>query len=190
MTRSRLARFLPWLTVPLLLPLSVASRADAGELHVATGPSAGLTSWRTDAFVAQGFQAGYRPIERLSLDVSGRAGYGTVDQRMMAGIGLGLTGYLLTGGVRPYARLGLLHQHEESASNVWEKPLETLSAVGPDVRHRSAAQTSIGLEIRALRVKKTEVFFAVDALATFFADTRGPSVYGGGQLWLGMLHGL
>jgi hypothetical protein len=109
---------------------------------------------------------------------------------MMAGIGLGLTAYVLTGALRPYARLGLLHQHEEPLSNVREKPLETLSAVGPDVRHRSAAQTSIGLEIRAVRAKKIEVFFAVDALATFFADTRGPSVYGGGQLWLGMLHGL
>ena len=186
MTRPTLARRLPWLLLPLLL----TSRADAGELVVATGPSAGITTWRTDAFLTQGFQAGYKPIERLAFDVAGRAGYGTVDQRMMAGIGLGVTAYVLTGGLRPYARLGLLHQHEEPVSNVREKPLETLSAVGPDVRHRSAAQTSIGLEIRAVRVKKTEVFFAVDALATFFADSRGPSVYGGGQLWLGMLHGL
>ncbi len=167
-----------------------SSEASASEIVVATGPSAGVTTWRSDAFIAQGLRVGFRPIPRLAFDFAGRTGYGTIDQRVMASIGAGVTGYVLTGPVRPFARLGLVHQHEESASNVREKPLETLSAVGPDVRHRTAATTSLGVEIRALQRKQTEVFFAADAVAMLFADTRGPSLYGGGEVWLGLHYAL
>lgn len=177
-------------TAALLLAAALPRAAHAGELVLETGPSAGVTTWRTDAFLAQGLRGGFRPIPQLAFDVEGRTGYATVDQRVTASIGLGMTVFFLTKDVRPFARLGLVHQHEESASNVREKPLETLSAVGPDVRHRSAATSSLGLEIRAMRQKQTEVFVAADAFAALFADGRGPSLYGGGELWLGLHYAL
>lgn len=164
--------------------------AAAGELVLASGPSAGATTWRGDAFVAQGLRVGYRPTPRLSMDAATSAGYATVDQRITASIGLGMTLYFAVEALRPFVRLGLVHQHEEAASNVREDPLETLSAVGPDVRHRSAATSSLGLEVRALTVKTTELFLAFDANAAAFADGRGPSLYAGGGLWLGLHHAL
>lgn len=166
--------------------------ASAGELLLATGPSAGATSWRSDAFVAQGLRVGFRPMPRLAFDAASGVGYALVDQRVTANIGLGATFFFATEAFRPFLRLGVLHQHEEPASNVREDPLETLSAVGPDVRHRSALVSSLGIEVRAVRANanKTEIFFAMDANAASFVDTRGPSLYAGGGLWLGLHHAL
>jgi hypothetical protein len=174
----------------VVVPCCIARSASAGELVLASGPSAGATTWRGDAFVAQALRVGYRPTPRLALDVATSAGFATVDQRITANVGLGMTVFLATEAVRPFVRLGLVHQHEESASNVREDPLETLSAVGPDVRHRSAAMSSLGLEVRAFTVKRTELFLAFDANATAFVDARGPSLYAGGGLWLGLHHTL
>ena len=167
-----------------------SSEASAGELSVVSGPTAGATSWRTDVFVTQGLRLGYRPTPRLVFDVATSLGYATVDRRMTAGIGLGATLFVLPGAVRPFLRLGLQHQHEEPASNVREDPLETLSAVGPDVRHRSAGVASLGVELAALRVRSSEILFALEGASTWFVDDRGPSVYAGGGLWLGLHHGI
>lgn len=167
-----------------------AREASAGELSVTAGPTAGATSWRTDAFVVQGLRLGYRPTPRLVIDAATGLGYATVDSRMTASIGLGATVFVLPGSVRPYARLGLQHQHEEPLSNVREDPLQTLSAVGPDVRHRTAGVASAGLELRALQLRASEIFVALEGASTWFVDDRGPSVYVGGGLWLGLHHAL
>lgn len=179
--------------VALLLSISSVlgpGTAAAGEVQVATGPGASASSWRGDGSVGQALKLGYRFADLVAIDTLTRVGYGTVDSRVLTYVSLGATLFGRLGRVRPYARLALVHQHEEPVSAVRADPFGALFGVGDGIRHRGGFGSSLGLDVPVYRNKQTELFFGADANGSWFPDPRGPQVYFGGALWAGLNYGL
>jgi hypothetical protein len=175
-----------------LLAAVVAPRqAAAGEIQVAGGPGAYASSWRGDATFGQALKVGYRFADLIAVDALGRLGYGTVDERVITYLSLGGTLYGRLGPLRPYARLAFVHQHEEPTPGVREDPYGTVFGVGNGIRHRAGFGSSLGVDFPIQKTKSgTEVVVGIDTSGVWFPDPRGPKIYAGGALWLGLNFGL
>lgn len=171
--------------VSALVTLAPA-RADAGEIQVATGPGVQASSWRGDGTFGQSLRLGYRFADLVAIDFLGRLGYGTVDDRLVTLVSLGGTIYGRIGKVRPYARLALVHQHEEPLPGVREDAFGALFGVGDGIRHRGGFGSSLGVDVPLHKGKTTELVVGADATGSWFPDPRGPNLYAGGSLWLGL----
>ena len=175
----------------LAAPLCAAPKhASAGEIQLASGPGVYASSWRGDGSFGQGLRLGYRFADLVAIDLLGRFGYGTVDERMITYVSLGGTIYGRLGRVRPYARLAFVHQHEEPLPAVAENPFGAIFGVGDGIRHRGGFGTSLGLDVPVAKSKATELTLGFDVSGSYFPDPRGPKVYGGGSLWLGLNFGI
>lgn len=164
--------------------------ARAGEIQLASGPGVYASSWRGDGSFSQGLRLGYRFADLVAIDLLGRLGYGTVDERMITYVSLGGTIYGRLGRVRPYARLAFVHQHEEPLPGVAEDPFGAIFGVGDGIRHRGGFGTSLGLDVPVAKSGKTELTLGFDVSGSYFPDPRGPQLYGGGSLWLGLNFGI
>lgn len=164
--------------------------ARAGEVQIASGPGAYASSWRGDGSVGQGLRIGYRFADLIAIDTLGRLGYGTVDERVITYVSLGATLYGRLGKLRPYARLAFVHQHEEPVAGVREDPFGAVFGVGDGIRHRGGFGTSLGLDYPIERSRSLEVVIGIDTSGVWFPDPRGPKLYGGGSLWLGLNFGM
>ena len=165
-------------------------RAQAGEIQVASGPGAYASSWRGDASAGEALRVGYRFADLVAIDTVGRLGYGTVDQRMITYLSLGGTIYGRIKKVRPSLRLAFVHQHEEPAPGVRNDPWGTVFGVGDGIRHRAGGSTSIGFDLPVERTHSgIEITVGVAADGNWFPDPKGPTIYAGGSLWLGLNFG-
>jgi len=165
--------------------------ASAGEIQVAGGPGAYASSWRGDGTFGQALKVGYRFADRIAIDSMGRLGYGTVDERIITYLSLGATLYGRLGPVRPYARLAVVHQHEEPSPGVRADPYGTVFGVGDGIRHRAGFGSSLGLDLPIQKTKSgVELIVGIDTSGVWFPDPRGPKIYAGGALWLGVNFGL
>jgi hypothetical protein len=170
--------------------LAMPTRAAAGEIQVATGPGAYASSWRTDATFGQALKVGYRFADLVAVDALGRLGYGTVDQRAITYLSVGGTLYGRLGPLRPYVRLAVVHQHEEPSPGVRADPYGTVFGVGDGIRHRAGFGSSLGVEYVVQKMKHLDLFVGLDTSGVWFPDPRGPKIYAGGALWLGLNFGL
>ena len=165
--------------------------ASAGEIQIASGPGAYASTWRGDGTFGQALKLGYRFADRIAIDTIGRLGYGTVDDRVITYLSLGGTLYGRIGPVRPYVRLAFVHQHEEPSPGVRADPYGTVFGVGDGIRHRAGFGSSLGLDLPVQKTKSgTEVTIGIDTSGVWFPDPRGPKLYAGGALWLGLAFGL
>jgi len=160
--------------------------ASAGEVQVATGAGAHATSWRGDSTFGQSLRLGYRIGDLVAIDVLGRLGYGTVDDRLLTYLALGATLYGRLAKLRPFARLALVHQHEEPLSAVSVDPFGAIFGVGDGIRHRGGFGGGLGFDLPIEKAASTEYVVGADASAAWFPDPRGPSIYLGGSLWIGV----
>jgi hypothetical protein len=167
-----------------------APPARGGEIQVATGPGAAASTWRGDGSFSQGLRLGYRFADLVAIDSVSRLGYGTVDDRVITYFSLGGTLYGRIGKVRPYIRLAFVHQHEEPLPGYREDPFGAFFGVGDGIRHRGGFGSSLGVDVPVHKGKSTELVLGVDATGSFFPDPRGPQVYAGGSLWLGLNFGI
>ena len=164
--------------------------AHAGEIQIASGPGAYASTWRGDGSVGEALRLGYRFGDLIAIDTVGRLGYGTVDQRMITYLSLGGTIYGRLGKVRPSFRLALVHQHEEPAPGVRNDPWGTVFGVGDGIRHRAGGSTSVGFDVPIERTHGgIEITLGAAADAVWFPDPKGPTLYAGGSLWLGLNFG-
>jgi hypothetical protein len=171
--------------------LASAGEASAGELQLAGGPGAYASSWRGDGTFGQGLKVGYRFADFIAVDTLGRLGYGTVDERAITYLSLGGTIYGRIGKLRPSLRLAFVHQHEEPAPGVRADPYGTVFGVGDGIRHRAGFGSSLGLDYPIQKTKSgIEVTVGIDTSGVWFPDPRGPKLYAGGGLWLGLNFGL
>jgi hypothetical protein len=167
------------------------SAARAGEIQLAGGPGAYASSWRGDATFGQALKVGYRFADLVAIDSMGRLGYGTVDQRVITYLSVGGTIYGRLGPARPYLRLAAVHQHEEPSPGVRADPYGTVFGVGDGIRHRAGFGSSLGVDYPIQRTKSgIEVTVGLDTSGVWFPDPRGPKIYAGGALWLGVNLGL
>lgn len=174
----------------LLGVLAVAQPALAGEVQLATGPGVYGSSWRGDSSFGQALRIGYRFGDLFAVDTLGRLGYGTVDERVITYLSLGGTIYGRIGKVRPYLRLAFVHQHEEPVPGVREDPFGALFGVGDGIRHRAGFGSGLGLDLPIQKTKSVEVVVGVETSGVWFPDPRGPKLYAGGSLWLGLNFGI
>jgi hypothetical protein len=160
--------------------------APVHEVLAATGGGMLASTWRGDVAPYAPFWLGYRYKRLVALDLLTRLGYATVDQRMLTYISLGATLFGRLGRAQPYARLALVHQHEESRAAIDDDPHGALFGVGNGIRHRGGYGASTGFLYPFQRAGKLgEWYVGADAWTTYFPDNRGPSVYAGGSAWLG-----
>lgn len=154
------------------------------------GPGVYGSSWKGDGSVGHALRLGYRFADLVAVDYVGRLGYGTVDDRVITYLSLGATLYGRLWKMRPYARLAFVHQHEESTPSVRDDPWGAMFGVGDGIRHRGGGGASLGLDLPVLKSKPLEMVVGLDTSAAYFPDPRGPKLYAGGSLWLGVNFGI
>ena len=167
--------------------------AQGSEIQVASGPQVQGSSWRGDASLSQALKLGMRFEEVVAIDALTRLGYAMVDQRVLTYISLGATLYpvkLANGRARPFARLSLVHQHEEPMSALRHDPVGALFGVGDGIRHRGGFGSSLGMDVVVAKGKAADLLLGADVNGTWFPDPRGPAVYFGGGLWAGLDYSL
>jgi hypothetical protein len=167
-------------------PAAAGRRKKGPELQLATGPGAFGSSWRGDSALAESFKLGFRFADLVTIDALTRLGYANVDERVLTYISLGSTIYARIGRVRPWARLALVHQHEEPTSAVRDDPFGAVFGVGNGIRHRGGFGSSLGVDVPVYTDKSAEFVLGAEATGTWFPDPRGPAIYYGGSLWAGL----
>jgi hypothetical protein len=177
-----------FLLAPLLVlavPREAEAKPPSVDIEGALGPGASASSWRGDAAVQTSLFLGLRFADLFSIDTLTRLGYATVDDRVLTYLSFGVTMFGRVWKLRPYARLALVHQHEETRSAISDDPGGAAFGVGNGIRHRGGFGGSLGVQIPLAQVRATEIFTGGDATSTYFPDPRGPAVYWGASLWLG-----
>lgn len=168
----------------VMLLLLAAAPARGAELQVAVGAQGEDTTWRDDAAAYSSLQVGLRFKDLVSVDLLGRLGYGTVDERVLSYFCVGGELWGRLGPTRPRLRLGIVHQHEEPRMAIMDDPFGALFGVGDGIRHRAGAQVGAGIDIPIGRLARRPLFLGIDLGATWFPDDRGPGWYVGGGLSL------
>lgn len=159
-------------------------------IQLATGPGGMASTWRGDGALSGGLRLGVRFIDLISIEFIGRLAYSTVDERTLSYFGFGGTIYGRLGNVRPFARIALVHQHEETVAALKNDAGGALLGIGDGIRHRGGFSWSLGADIPVGRRGPAQFFVGFDALATVFPDPRGPSWYFGGGGWVGVNYAL
>jgi hypothetical protein len=163
-----------------------ASDARASELDVALGLDAGASSWDSDGAGNATFKLGYRFWRPwFQINYRGKLGYGSVDERMLTYLSLGVEIRPQIGRLRPYVYSGLVHQHEEPVVAVEHQPFQSLLGVGDGIRHRGGGNLGVGLEVPVYRHQNGDFYVAFDLGSTYFPDDRGPNWYFAGGVALG-----
>lgn len=178
--------------MPAALALALVSPdAHATDLLLESGLSGHATEWRGDGGGYGSLKLGVRFWDIVGLHLQGRAGYGVVDDRVLTLISLGAQVWGDIAGVRPYGRVGFLHQHEESRSVIAGDYGSALLGIGEGIRHRAGVEGGLGVDIPFAATDTGFLFFAnVDGSAKVFPDQLGPKVYAGGGLGLGFSYTL
>lgn len=159
------------------------------ELTAAGGLTGYASTWRGDFGTGGTIRAGARFAHVLQPDVQLWESFATVNERMNTELSLGISGFLPLPGVRPYARLYVLHQHEEGLVSVENTPGGYLFGIGAGIRHRAGGGMQLGVEIPVrpgVPGRLTTLLFA-ELKANYFPDnTLGPTSYVGIDVGIGL----
>lgn len=164
--------------------------SEAGDFRLELGASGAGSEWRGDAAAYGSLELGYRFIDLVGIYGGADVGYATVDTRMLSLVTLGGQIWGRIGPVRPWLKLGFLHQHEESLSVVAGNYVDALFGIGDGIRHRAGGEAAIGADVPVFRDGDVELFASAQGFAKMFPDDLGPIVYAGGGLGLGMSYWL
>lgn len=171
--------------------LACAPRAaQAGEAQLDLGLGGEGSSWRNDGAGFGSLQLGYRFKDLVAPYFLARIGGAAIDSRMLTFLSIGVQGWARIGKVRPFARFGLVHQHEETLSSVAAEPFGAIFGVGDGIRHRAGLDGGLGVDIPFQKQKAWEFHARIEALLTGFPDPRGPAIYAGASLGLGFNYSL
>jgi hypothetical protein len=168
------------------LTVGIAAPARAGEVQIAAAAGGEGSSWRGDGGGFAGIKLGYRFLDLVAPYFIGRLGYANTNQRVLEMLQLGVQLWARLGIVRPYLRLGVIHQHEEPWASVEADGWGALLGVGDGIRHRAGVEGALGIDVPFFQRKAWQVYATVEGFATGFPDSKGPVVYGGGTLGLGL----
>jgi hypothetical protein len=164
--------------------------APTGEIQLALGLGGEGSSWRGDGAGFGTLQLSYRFRDLVAPYFLARVGYAAVDQRMLTFLSIGGQIWGRIGKVRPFARFGLVHQHEETMSSVADEPFGAIFGVGDGIRHRAGLDGGLGVDVPFIKQKAWEFHVRMELLLTGFPDPRGPAIYGGGTAGLGFNYAL
>jgi hypothetical protein len=160
------------------------------EAILETAMTGGSSSWVGDPTVMSQMRLGFRFMETGALYVQTGLGYAPVNNRELVQIAFGGQLWLHIWHTRPYARLGVMHQHEESTA-AWKGDFgESLFGIGNGIRHRAGAEAALGLDVPLYRGDKVEVVGSAEFSTPWLPDDRGPHFYFLGGLGLGVHYAL
>jgi hypothetical protein len=181
----------PAVAPPATPAAPVAPVTYPGELQFSTVFGGEGSSWAGDGAGFAGIKAGFRFRDLIAPYFVARAGYATVNQRVLEMIQLGVQIWARLGITRPYFRLGMLHQHEESWAAYKVDYIGSFLGVADGINHRDGGEFAIGVDVPVKQYHAWQFHLTFDALATVFPpDQRGPRVYGGGIFGVGFNYGL
>ena len=158
------------------------------ELELAAGATTFASTWRGDFGGGGTLRLGSSFAHVFAIDFQAWEQLASVDRRLDTGLSFGVTGYVPLRVVHPYARLFVLHQHEESLVSVENAPAGVVLGIGSGIRHRAGGGLSLGAEIpfrRDTSGKLTWVMLA-NATGTWFPDLLGPHLYVGVDVGVGL----
>jgi hypothetical protein len=154
------------------------------------GPGGMASIWHGDGALAGSLRLGVRFIDLFSFEFIGRLAYATVDERTLTYFGFGASIYGRLDILRPFARIAIVHQHEETVAALKADTDGALLGIGDGIRHRGGFSGSLGADVPIGRRGNAQWFVGFDALATVFPDPRGPEFYFGGGGWVGLNYSL
>jgi hypothetical protein len=150
-----------------------------GEFVLGLGVTGGATNWSGDVTSYGAMTLGLRLFGVITPFAQGRLGYGTVDQRMLTFLSLGLMGgYHVTERIYPRAVLAFVHQHEESMAAVAYEPLGATLGIGVGIRHRAGVQFGLGCDFLVFRAPKFELTVGPELTGVYLTYSSGPNWYG------------
>ncbi len=173
-------------TPPQGEPKTTRDQDKAPTFVGAAGAAGGSSTWRGDPVGVTSLKLGFRFLDAITPYYLGRLGYAAVNDRSVLDLSFGLQGNLHFGPARPYARVSIVHQHEESLAAIKADTGGALTGVGDGIRHRSGPEFGVGCEITLHRERKLEVVGVVESSMLYFPDPRGPSEFFFGALALGL----
>jgi hypothetical protein len=169
-----------WLWFGMLLSSTAIcwnSPAFSGDVQIVAGSQLQASTWRGDIASANFARFAYRFADLAGIYAHGRLGYATVDTRFLTQVSLGLQLWGKIAGLRPYVRLGGLHQHEETLSVIANNYLKAVFGIGDGIRHRAGGELGVGLEVPFFKRKNTTFFAGSDFSTQWFPDNLGPQWY-------------
>ena len=146
---AALATLATFATVATLAPRP----AEAGEAQFSVAFGGEGSSWAGDGAGFAGIRAGYRFLDLIAPYFLARAGYGTVNERVLELIQLGAQIWARLGITRPYLRLGMIHQHEEPWVSYKADPINSFLGVGDGIRHRFGGEFALGVDVPVKQYK-------------------------------------
>ncbi len=166
------------------------SFADVGHIRVAAGLGGLGSEWRGDGALATQLKLGFRLFDVVGLYGDFGLAYADVDQRVITQFAIGIQAWARIGITRPFVRVSLVHQHEESLSVIAGDFGRAILGLGEGIRHRGGVGFGLGTDIPVYRRKKLELFLTVEAIVKWFPGDMGPAVYAGGALSFGLNYGV
>lgn len=160
--------------------------ARASAVRAALGIGGAGTEWRTDGVLNTQLKLGFRFVDFFAVYGEFNLGYANVDQRVLTLFSLGVQFWWKLGITRPFARLSVLHQHEESLSVIAGDFFRAVLGLGEGIRHRGGVGLGLGADIPVFKRKKLELFVTVEAFLKWFPGDMGPAIYGGGNIAFGI----
>ena len=150
----------------------------------------GSSSWPGDPAILSELRLGFRFMETGALYVQSGLGYAPVNQRELVQIAFGGQLWLRVWKLKPFVRLAVIHQHEESTAS-WKNDFgESLLGIGNGIRHRAGAEAALGMDFPFYRSQKVEIDGSIEASSPWYPDDRGPHFYVFGGLGLGVHYAL
>jgi hypothetical protein len=181
--RLRTAAFLVTLTITLC---PVTARSEPFAIAARVGASGGATSWPDDPVLLGDGALGLRFTDWMGVEVLGRLGYGAIDERLLAMVGLGAALAIPTGTrFSPTIRVAAIHQHETPVDVMHHDWFGHVVGVGDGIRHRFGGEAALGLRARVLEDDGLAFYLGIEGLLDAFPDDRGPTLLAGGGLTLG-----
>ncbi len=177
-----------WLGLSALAVGFLLSRpAAATDYYVEGSVSGGGSTWGSDPNVQGALRTGFEFVDIVSVDLQGRIGYSAVDERMIEIVGLGTKLAIPIEPFIPHLRLHALHFHEVPVSAMHEDTFMHVIGVGDGIRHRFGFEAALGASYVFATVDRTKFLAQMEAYVDVFPDDgKGPIIYSGGGLGLGL----
>jgi hypothetical protein len=190
MSSTRPAARLCKAAFPLVFALAIGlaprrARSEPLALTARVGVTGGATTWADDPVVLGDAALGLRFAPWIGVEVLGRVGYGAIDERLLAMVGLGAAIAIPTGtAFSPTIRFAAIHQHETPVDVLHHDWFGHVVGVGDGIRHRFGGEAAFGVRARVLEDDGLAFHLGIEGLVDAFPDDRGPTLLAGGGLTL------
>ncbi len=176
--------------VVTLSTLGVANEARATDFYAEGTLVGGASTWDGDPNISGALHVGFEFLDIISPEFLGRIGYGAIDERLLALVGIGVKLAIPIEPFTPFLRVTAIHQHETPVDAMGHDAFGHVMGVGDGIRHRFGVEGALGASITFVKIDQVSLMAEVEGYIDAFPDERGPVVYGGAGLGFGVQVGL